>query len=84
MKQFCQSCGMPLNEEVLGTNQDGSKHQEYCMYCFEKGAFKDEMSMEQMATFCADMMVKENAELTYEKALQDNLSYFSTLKRWQK
>ena len=23
--KFCQSCGMPLSPEVLGTNADGSK-----------------------------------------------------------
>ena len=27
MKQkFCQSCGMPLTDDVLGTNADGSKN----------------------------------------------------------
>ena len=25
-QKFCQSCGMPLSEEVLGTNADGSKN----------------------------------------------------------
>lgn len=24
-QKFCQSCGMPLNPEVLGTEKDGSK-----------------------------------------------------------
>lgn len=24
-QKFCQSCGMPLTEDVLGTNADGSK-----------------------------------------------------------
>ena len=29
MKQkFCQSCGMPLTEEVLGTNADGTKNED--------------------------------------------------------
>ena len=23
--KFCQSCGMPLTDDVLGTNADGSK-----------------------------------------------------------
>ena len=32
--KFCQSCGMPLNDQVLGTNDDGSKNEEYCMYCY--------------------------------------------------
>ncbi|MBQ7533378.1 MAG: hypothetical protein IJT45_06775 [Bacteroidales bacterium] len=27
MKQkFCQSCGMPLTDDVLGTNADGTKN----------------------------------------------------------
>ena len=36
--KFCQSCGMPLSEEVLGTNADGSKNEEYCIYCYKDGA----------------------------------------------
>ena len=27
--KFCQSCGMPLTEDVLGTNADGSKNEDY-------------------------------------------------------
>jgi len=35
MKQkFCQSCGMPPTEDILGTNADGSKNEDYCMYCY--------------------------------------------------
>ena len=37
--KFCQSCGMPLSPEVLGTNADGSKNEEYCMYCYKDGKF---------------------------------------------
>ncbi len=29
-QKFCQSCGMPLSPEVLGTEKDGSKNEEYC------------------------------------------------------
>ena len=29
--KFCQSCGMPLTDDVLGTNADGSKNEDYCM-----------------------------------------------------
>ena len=25
--KFCQSCGMPLTQEILGTNADGSKNE---------------------------------------------------------
>ena len=37
--KFCQSCGMPLTDEVLGTNADGSKNEDYCMYCYRDGKF---------------------------------------------
>ena len=29
-QKFCQSCGMPLTNDVLGTNADGSKNEDYC------------------------------------------------------
>ena len=37
--KFCQSCGMPLTDDVLGTNSDGSKNEDYCMYCYRNGKF---------------------------------------------
>lgn len=37
-QNFCQSCGMPLNSENLGTNADGSKNEDYCMYCYKEAA----------------------------------------------
>jgi len=34
----CQACGMPLTkDEEKGTNADGSKNEEYCVYCFKDG-----------------------------------------------
>ena len=46
--KFCQSCGMPLNDHVLGTNADGSKNEEYCMYCYRDGKFLQDCTMEEM------------------------------------
>ena len=38
--KFCQSCGMPLQaEDQWGMNADGSLNEEYCCYCYQKGAF---------------------------------------------
>lgn len=36
---FCQSCGMPVTEELLGTEANGEKNPDYCTYCYQKGAF---------------------------------------------
>ena len=30
--KYCQSCGMPLTDELLGTNADGSKNEDYCIF----------------------------------------------------
>jgi hypothetical protein len=36
----CQSCGMPMKTaEEFGTNKDGSKNQDYCVYYFKNGYF---------------------------------------------
>ena len=46
----CQSCGMPLNkEENQGTNEDNSKTNEYCKFCFENGKFTNpDLTMEKV------------------------------------
>ena len=58
--QFCQSCGMPLTDEILGTNADGSKNHDYCIYCFKDGAFTGNFTMEEMAEFCAQFVDEFN------------------------
>lgn len=48
---YCQSCGMPLSKDAMGggTNEDGSKSQEYCSHCFQSGQFTEpNLSCEEM------------------------------------
>ena len=46
---FCQSCGMPVTEELLGTEANREKNPDYCTYCYQKGAFTfPGATMEQM------------------------------------
>ncbi|QIL51147.1 hypothetical protein G7084_07505 [Weissella coleopterorum] len=39
MEKFCQSCAMPLNTNILGTEADGSRSQKYCTQCYLNGQF---------------------------------------------
>jgi hypothetical protein len=82
---FCQSCGMPLSEsgEMNGTNVDGTKSDDFCMYCFKNGAFNAALTMEEMIDICAPHMVAANENMTEEDAKDMMRTFFPTLKRWQ-
>lgn len=42
--KICQSCGMPLEKDPNGggTNEDKSRSEKYCSFCYADGKFKDE------------------------------------------
>ena len=86
--KFCQSCGMPLTEDVLGTNADGSKNEDYCMYCYRDGKFLQDCTMEEMIEHCAQFIgaVNEGLEkpITKEEYIGQMKMYFPHLKRWRK
>ncbi len=82
---FCQSCGMPLTEdEKLGANADGSKNQEYCVYCFKDGAFTSDMTMEEMIELCLDYSKDEGIYTDREETRKQMMEWFPTLARWKK
>ena len=83
--KLCQSCAMPLEKvEDFAKNQDGSKNEDYCQYCYADGKFTSETTMEEMIDFCAPMMVKSGSVKTKEEAVEQMNKFFPTLKRWAK
>jgi len=68
--KFCQSCGMPMDKDPGrgGTRDDGTRTQQYCSLCYEKGAFKDDFTK-------ADDMIG------FVKGKLKEMGY-SSLKRW--
>ena len=86
-QKFCQSCGMPLTADVLGTNADGSKNEEYCIYCYKDSAFTGDFTMEEMAEYCAQFVDDYNRHagqsLSREEYKAMLLQYYPNLKRWQ-
>lgn len=85
-EKFCQCCGMPMgdNNEMYGTNADGSKNTDYCKYCFEQGIFTFNGTMEEMIEICVPHMVSANEKMSEEEARNSMLEWFPTLKRWKK
>ena len=81
-QKFCQSCAMPMSDELFGTNADGTKNEEYCMYCFKDGEFTSDMSMEEMMSFCIDKMVEVHPEIDKKEASAMMMEVFPKLKRW--
>ena len=86
-QKFCQSCGMPLTEEILGTNADGTKNEDYCIYCYRDGAFTGDFTMEQMVEYCSmfvDEFNKNTGQNLTSCQYKDVLrQFYPTLKRWK-
>ena len=86
--KFCQSCGMPLTDDVLGTNADGSKNEDYCMYCYRDGKFLQECTMDEMIEHCAQFVGAFNdgngTNISREEYIGQMKMYFPQLKRWRK
>ncbi len=87
-QKFCQSCGMPLTNEILGTNADGSKNEDYCIYCYKDGKFIQDCTMDEMIAHCAQFVDEVNKGLpqpiTKEEYIGQMKMYFPHLKRWRK
>ena len=83
--KFCQCCGMPLGEtdELLGTNADGSKNGDYCMYCCVNGEMQFHGTMEEMIGLCVPPMVEANPGMTAEAARKLMADVLPTLKYWR-
>lgn len=79
---LCQSCGMPMTEDLYGTNQDGSKNNEYCKYCYVNGAFPNpNETLEGMINTCVPFMVEQGMSEGEARAQLDAL--LPQLKRWK-
>jgi hypothetical protein len=80
----CQSCGMPRTDETLvGTEKDGAKNEEYCIYCYENGEFKQpELDLAGMIETFVPFMMKDLG--MSESAAREHLNhYLPKLKRWK-
>lgn len=88
MEKYCQSCGMPLeNDEVIGTNGDSSKNEDYCIYCYDGGAFTANVTMDEMIKISLNHMkelFKDDPKFNEQDAILNMQSFFPKLKRWRK
>ena len=83
---ICQSCCMPLNQpELIGTEADGKKSQDYCTYCYKDGSFtKPNSTMELMIDISAKVWADKDPNVTVEQAKAQLEQKLPLLKRWCK
>lgn len=81
-KLLCQSCSMPLEiDYIKGTEKDGSRNNEYCIYCYEKGRFKDpSLSLAKMLDIVETQMETMNIP---SKVIETSLNKIPKLNRWR-
>ncbi|SHI59132.1 Putative zinc ribbon domain-containing protein [Dethiosulfatibacter aminovorans DSM 17477] len=83
MEKFCQSCGMPMDQdpEKGGTNKDGTKNDMYCSYCYENGEFKDDFTeASQMVEFVKGKLAEKGMGKIKQSLYT---SQIKKLKRWK-
>ena len=79
---YCQSCGMPITDSQLqGTTADGSKSEDYCTYCYQKGAFVQDVTMDEMVEICVPHMI--NAGMPEPEARTLLANTLPNLARWK-
>ena len=64
-KLICQCCGMPLEDEIIGRNEDGTFNEHYCKWCYADGTYTYS-DMDDLIEVCVRNMTNE--DFTEEQA----------------
>ena len=76
---ICQCCGMPLEDEIIGKNKDGSFNEEYCKWCYADGTYTYS-NMDDLIEVCVKNMAgqdfTEDQARTHLKMVLPNLNYW--------
>ena len=68
--------------KVYAINADGTKNEDYCIYCFKDGEFTSDMTMDEMMNFCIEKMVEVHPDIDEAQASAMMSEVFPKLKRW--
>ena len=79
-KLICQCCGMPLEDENISRETDGTFNEEYCKWCYAEGKFVYS-SLEELMDFLGKHMSSDQwPEEAVRAFLQQTLP---TLRHWR-
>lgn len=78
-KLICQCCGMPMEDEIVGFDSDGTLNEAYCKWCYADGTYTYS-DMDDLIDVCVKYMVNEefNEEQArdYMKKMLPGLDYW--------
>ena len=74
---YCQCCGMPLDDSIIGRNADGSLNEEYCKWCYADGTYTYD-DMDDLIDTCVPHMAKEGFSEEQARAyMKENLPHLN-------
>lgn len=79
---YCQSCGMPMTEpQEFGSERNGEKSKDYCVYCYEQGEFKQpNITLPEMIQICIPHMTETGMDEQQARNILNNT--LPKYKRW--
>ena len=80
-QMICQCCGMPLEDDILSRNKDGSINDQYCQWCFADGTYTYS-NMDDLIEVSVKHMAGEN--FTEEQARSYLQQKLPTLDYWKR
>ena len=78
---ICQCCGMPLEDEMIGRNKDGSMNEDYCKWCYNDGEFIYKQKDSLIDFLLEHMPNPDNKSDDERRKFYDNM--LSQLKHWK-
>jgi transcriptional regulator with XRE-family HTH domain len=82
-KLICQCCGMPLEDEIISREKDGTLNEEYCQWCYADGTYTYS-DMDELIETCIPHMVNEQfSEKQAREYLKQTLPRLDYWKRYE-
>ena len=77
----CQCCGMPLEDEIMSREKDGTLNENYCQWCYADGTYTYS-DMDDLIDVCVQHMTGENFNEEQARAYMKEL--LPTLDYWKR
>ena len=80
---ICQCCGMPMGDEIIGRDKDGSLNEKYCKWCYADGTYTYS-NMDDLIEICIPHMTEQGFSEEQARAyMQEMLPKLDYWKRYE-